>query len=61
MVIDPAIRFGKPIVKGTGMSTSVLRNSYYANGEDAGFVAGWFGVEERHVMAAVDFENRLAA
>ena len=61
VVLDPTIRFGKPVIEQTGMSTAVLRNSYYANGEDPGFVAGWFGVEERHVIAAVEFENQLAA
>ena len=61
VVIDPAIRFGKPVVEQTGIRTAVLRNTYYANGEDATFVAGWLGVEERHVMAAVKFENDLAA
>lgn len=61
VVLDPAIRFGKPIVEEVGIGTNVLRDAYYANGEDAGFVAAWFGVEARHVVAAVDFENALAA
>jgi uncharacterized protein (DUF433 family) len=61
IVVDPAIRFGKPIVEEVGISTAVLRNSFYANGENPAFVANWFGVEERHVIAAVKFENDLAA
>jgi uncharacterized protein (DUF433 family) len=61
IVVDPAIRFGKPIVEEVGISTAVLRNAYYANREDIAAVAGWFGVEERHVIAAVRFENDLAA
>ena len=61
VVIDPAIRFGRPIVEEVGISTSVLRLAYYANGEDAASVAKWFNVETRHVLAAVDFENSLAA
>ena len=61
VVIDPAIRFGKPIVEETGIATHVLRQSFYANNEDADFVAGWFGIERRHVEAAVAFENSLAA
>jgi uncharacterized protein (DUF433 family) len=61
VVIDPKIRFGSPVVEGVGISTSILRDSYFANGEDAASVARWFGIEERHVMAAVDFGNDLAA
>ena len=61
IVVDPAIRFGKPIVDGVGIATSVLLKSYYANMEDAELVASWFGVEPRHVLAAVEFENQLAA
>lgn len=61
VVIDPTIRFGKPVVEEVGMSTSILRDSYFANDEDAGFVARWFGIKEDHVMAAVAFENDLAA
>jgi uncharacterized protein (DUF433 family) len=61
VVIDPTIRFGKPIVEETGIGTSVLRKAYYANGEDADLVARWFGIEARHVLAAVNFENELAA
>ena len=61
VVVDPKIRFGKPIVEEVGIATSVLRKSYYANGEDAEVVARWFEIEARHVQAAVDFENSLAA
>lgn len=61
VVIDPGIRFGKPVIEGIGITTSVLRESYYANGADANFVANWFGVDTRYVLAAVAFENSLAA
>jgi uncharacterized protein (DUF433 family) len=61
VVIDPTIQFGKPIVEEVGISTSILRNAYYANGENAEFVAHWFGIHARHVRASVDFENNLAA
>jgi len=61
VVIDPEIRFGRPIVANTGITTSTLQRAYFANGEDAAFVASWFSVEAEHVMAAVDFENALAA
>jgi uncharacterized protein (DUF433 family) len=61
VVVDPEIRLGKPVVEGTGIATSVLRKAFYANGEDAGVVANWYGIDAKHVMAAVDFENSLAA
>lgn len=61
VVIDPRIRFGKPVVDETGISTTVLKQAFYANGEDAARVASWFGVEAKSVLAAVDFENQLAA
>ena len=60
VVIDPEIRFGRPIVANTGITTSTLQRAYFANGEDAAFVAAWFSVEAEHVMAAVNFENALA-
>jgi uncharacterized protein (DUF433 family) len=61
VVIDPRHRFGKPIIEEIGIATSVLRESYYANAEDVSAVANWFGVEHGHVLAAVEFEDSLAA
>jgi uncharacterized protein (DUF433 family) len=61
VVVDPKYRFGKPIVEEIGITTNVLSRSYYANGEDAETVAQWYGIAGRHVTAAVDFENSLAA
>ena len=61
VVIDPAYRFGSPMVMPVGIPTSTLRNAYYANAESAAVVADWFGIEPAHVMAAVAFENDLAA
>ena len=31
IVIDPKIRFGRPVVEEVGISTSILRDSYFAN------------------------------
>jgi uncharacterized protein (DUF433 family) len=61
VVIDPKIGFGQPVVEGIGIATSILRDAYFANDEDASFVAHWFGIDKKHVLAAVDFENDLAA
>lgn len=57
VVIDPAVNFGKPVVENTNVSTWVLANSYFANGQDARLVAGLFGVEERDVLIAVTFSK----
>ena len=44
-----------------GIATSVLNSAYLADGDDAEFVARWFGIEASEVLAAVQFENSLAA
>ncbi|MEO6810598.1 MAG: DUF433 domain-containing protein [Isosphaeraceae bacterium] len=61
VVVDPSICFGKPIIDPVGMSTTILAQAYRANGDDADLVAYWYNVKPEHVMAAVEFENRLAA
>jgi uncharacterized protein (DUF433 family) len=61
VVIDPAICLGKPIVEDVGIATAVLSASYEANGRDADRVADWFDVHPRYVLAAVEFQNTLAA
>jgi uncharacterized protein (DUF433 family) len=61
VVIDPTICFGKPIVEVVGIPTAILAAAYVANDQDAGVVADWYNVQKRYVMAAVDFEQRLAA
>jgi uncharacterized protein (DUF433 family) len=61
VVIDPAICFGKPMIEGVGINTAVLAACYEANDHDAELVADWFKVHSKHVIAAVDFERKLAA
>jgi uncharacterized protein (DUF433 family) len=61
VVIDPAICFGKPMIEGVGITTAVLAACYEANDHDAELVADWFKVHSKHVVAAVDFERKLAA
>jgi uncharacterized protein (DUF433 family) len=53
--------FGKPIVEPVGIPTAILAAAYVANGQDGGVVADWYNIQKSHVMAAVDFEQRLAA
>lgn len=61
VVVDPSICFGKPTVESIGITTQVLASSYFANGQNAKTVADWYEIEERHVIAAVNFESELAA
>jgi uncharacterized protein (DUF433 family) len=61
IVVDPALCFGKPIVDGTGISTTLLATAYHANSRDAKRVSSWYGVTPAQVKAAVSFEEWLAA
>ncbi len=60
VIIDPARRFGKPIVLKAAISTSVLAAAYAANGRSSDLVAAWYGVEPDEVEKAVAFENHFS-
>jgi uncharacterized protein (DUF433 family) len=57
VVINPAISYGKPVVKGTGVTTFVVSRAYQANHEDAALVADLYRVDEDDVHNAVRFEE----
>lgn len=59
VILDPRLRFGKPIVEQCGMPTSILASAYQANHQDAERVADWYGVSPGAVRLAVSFENGL--
>jgi uncharacterized protein (DUF433 family) len=61
VVLDPRVCFGQPIVEPVGITTYVLAAFYLANGRNARKVANWYEIEEKHVLAAVEFETRHAA
>lgn len=61
VVIDPAIQFGAPIVTDTGIPTDTLYASFKAEGGDRSAVARIFDIDVRHVDAAIQFEEKLAA
>jgi uncharacterized protein (DUF433 family) len=61
VVIDPRICFGKPIVEDFSVPTAILAAAYHANDRDADLVAGWYNVHADHVLAAVQFESKMAA
>ena len=60
VILDPRRRYGKPIIDDCGMPTSILANSYHANGEDAEAVAEWYNVDPADVEVAVEFERSYA-
>ncbi|MFZ5788961.1 MAG: DUF433 domain-containing protein [Acidobacteriota bacterium] len=60
VVLDPKRAFGKPIVAGSGVPTSVLYAAQLA-GEDEARIADWYQVGREEVAAALAFESRLAA
>jgi len=60
VVIDPSVSLGKPVVVGTGTSTFVMAQSYWANNCDESLVADLFNVTEQDVLNAVRFESEYA-
>lgn len=60
VVIDPKRAFGRPIVASTGVSTNAVSDAY-ALEQSYSRVANDFGISEKEVRAAVDFERALAA
>lgn len=60
VVIDPQLRFGKPIVSDGCMATWLLYRAYMANRENADFVARLYETTAKAVRAAVAFERSLS-
>ncbi len=56
VVLNPNIAFGKPVVDGTGIPTSVLFHRWQVE-RSIERVAYWFEVDAQKVKVAVDFEN----
>jgi len=59
VVADPRRRFGKPIVRDTGMPTSILYRCYTATGSFEQ-VADWYCVTPADVSEAVAFETEFS-
>lgn len=59
VVIDPFVQSGAACVKGTRTPTSVLYGGLEA-GEDIAGLAYWYELDEAQVVAAIDWEKRLA-
>lgn len=65
IVIDPLVSMGKPTIENSGVTSYVIANQYAANANNAGLVADLYGISQKDVANAVNFEKwlrrRLAA
>jgi len=61
IVLDPARQFGAPVIAEAGIPTDTIHAAYRAEGGDTSMVARVFDISPKWVMAAVRFEERLAA
>ena len=57
VVLDPKISMGKPTIEGTGITTHVISNQYFANMKNTTLVADLYGINESNVVNAVKFEE----
>ena len=60
VVVDPLITFGRPVIDGTRINTSVLASSYAAE-QSLEQVSEWFGIEVELVRQAVSFHEHYKA
>ena len=61
VVLDPGIQFGTPILADAGIPTDTIHDAWLAEGKDRAAVARHYGISPAMVIAAVGFEQRLAA
>lgn len=61
IVIDPSRQFGHPIIERTGVPTITVHQSYMAEKGALNFVSRLWRATPQEVMAAVEFEQRVAA
>lgn len=61
IVIDPAIKFGQPVVAGSGVPISTLADAFKAERGNLSRVAKLFDVSRNAVAKAVKFADRLAS
>jgi len=59
LIVDPHVAMGAPVIEGTGVTSFVVSNAYYANGEDEEFVARLFEISPDQVRMAVQFETQI--
>jgi len=60
IVIDPEVRHGKPVIKGTRVPVEVILGSL-AGGMTVEEVAKEYGIEREDVLAAVEYATKIVA
>lgn len=61
VVLDPGLQFGTPVLVDVAIPTDTIHASFIAEQRDKAMVARIFSITPRMVMAAVEFEEKLAA
>jgi uncharacterized protein (DUF433 family) len=56
IVIDPSVRFGRPVLASTNIETSIVAERFFA-GESTASLAKDFGIHEAEVEDAIRFES----
>jgi len=59
VVLDPTRKYGKPIVRESGMPTALLNDCFVAT-QSVDVVADWYNVAPEDVQEAVEFETEYA-
>lgn len=60
IVINPSVGFGKPVISGTGISTSVIASRFNAR-ESVPDLAQEYGLDESQIEEAIRWETRAVA
>ena len=58
--IDPACRFGRPVLASTNLETAVVADRFFA-GDSTGTLAADFAIAEADVEEAIRFESQRRA
>ena len=60
VIIDPEIRHGKPIIKGTRVSVDVILGSS-AGGMEIQEIADEYGIDKKDMQAAIEYAAKIVA
>ncbi len=60
IIIDPEIRHGKPILKGTRVPVEVILGSL-AGGMEIQQIADEYGIKKEDVQAAIEYATKIIA
>ncbi|MCG7848231.1 MAG: DUF433 domain-containing protein [ANME-2 cluster archaeon] len=60
VIIDPEIRHGKPIIKGTRVSVDVILGSL-AGGMEIQEIADEYGIDKKDMQAAIEYAAKIVA